>query len=193
MPFSRATRSRIAWLQSLFKRSFEFSDYPVDYVDQGEPSRNPDIDPSFRWRADLLGLHYCGGLGPTPVAALEDAKQKFNQAKLRTHKLPRPGSKPKIEFAAAELVSGYPKLQEHFIHEVLGLEWAFISDESTLEHFDSAEIPRFLDRIREVYDVELNTQDLSLAAIFGDLMLQLGTFPETEEHRRERVSRRQRR
>ena len=47
----------------------------------------------------------------------------------------RPGRKVNIEFASQEKVSSDPALSDDFIERILGLEGAWISDESSLWDF----------------------------------------------------------
>jgi hypothetical protein len=46
-------------------------------------------------------------------------------------------SKPSVIFAATEHVDAYEELCAEFVHEILALPWAMISDESRLSDFRS--------------------------------------------------------
>ena len=50
-------------------------------------------------------------------------------------KLPRPGTHVEIEFASRDRVDAHAELAEDFIRRVLNLDWAFVSDESSLWDF----------------------------------------------------------
>ena len=63
------------------------------------------------------------------MAALQ---KTFADVKASPDPLPRPGTGKSIVFASSDRVDQYPELRDHFIQEVLGLEWAFVSDESSL-------------------------------------------------------------
>ena len=40
--------------------------------------------------------------------------------------------KPDFEFASQEKISRFGELQDDFVHEILGLPWAYLTDESCL-------------------------------------------------------------
>jgi hypothetical protein len=62
-----------------------------------------------------------------------------------------------IEFAATEQVDAYPELTDDFIRRVLGLEWAFISDGSSLWDFCTGQsLNAFYTRIEELYGVDVS-------------------------------------
>ncbi len=67
-------------------------------------------------------------------------------------------SEPKrLEFASRNRVSAHPDLAEDFIRRVLGLDWAFISDESSLWDFHEAGTnASLIARIKEVYAVDVS-------------------------------------
>ena len=52
--------------------------------------------------------------------------------------LPRPGTHVPIEFASRQRVNAYPESMNDFVRLVLNLDWAWISDESSLWDFHSA-------------------------------------------------------
>ena len=69
----------------------------------------------------------------------------------------RPGANWPIEFASQERISGDESLSEDFIQKVLGLDWAWISDESSLWDFHSQQTNDLhIAKIREVYDVDVS-------------------------------------
>ncbi|MGD1105933.1 MAG: hypothetical protein ABR865_02750 [Terracidiphilus sp.] len=71
--------------------------------------------------------------------------------------LPRPGVNVPIEFAPQERVNAHSKLAEDFIHRVLGLPSAWISDKSSLWDFHFEETNEaLLAKIREVYGVDVS-------------------------------------
>jgi hypothetical protein len=181
MTLSRQTRARIAWLLSFLKRKWTLADYPVDYIDQGDFAISPSKrHPHSCWRADLLGLPHLSGLGDTREQALGDAQQKFATYLASGAELRRPGSKPKVIFATDLEVSRFPDLRDHFIIHVLDLEWAFLSDESTLWDFhgelDNAALYH---RIGVVYGVDVShIPNANIAAILAGIMKEIVEFPE---------------
>jgi hypothetical protein len=71
--------------------------------------------------------------------------------------LPRPGVHIPIEFAPQERVNAHSGLAEDFIHRVLGLSSAWISDKSSLWDFHFEETnDALLAKIREIYGVDVS-------------------------------------
>jgi hypothetical protein len=71
--------------------------------------------------------------------------------------LPRPGSEVPIEFAPSEHVHAHPELTDDFIRRVLGLDWAFVSDASSLWDFHTNETnDAFHTKIKETYGVNVS-------------------------------------
>jgi hypothetical protein len=69
----------------------------------------------------------------------------------------RPGTNWPVEFASQEKVSADESFREDFIQKVLGLDWAWISDESSLWDFHSEQTNELLlAKIREVYGVDVS-------------------------------------
>ncbi|MBB5346115.1 hypothetical protein [Tunturibacter empetritectus] len=181
MKLSRQNRSRLAWIKSFSKTSWRFEDYPLDYIDQGEcPPNLPGRLQHKRWRADLVNWYAVSGLGDSKEAALADAKQKFADWKTSGEKMWRPGTGPGIVFAAKETPTRYPELSDDFIHKVLNLQWAWISDFSTLWdfHTENDNDAMYL-RIGEIYGVDVSSvPNARLMDIFAEIMNQIGSFPE---------------
>ena len=84
------------------------------------------------------------------------AAEKVKRANVKKP-LPRPGTHVPIEFASRQRVSADPELAQDFIRRVLNLDWAFISDESSLWDFHHAETNEALiAKIEEVYGVDVS-------------------------------------
>jgi hypothetical protein len=101
------------------------------------------------------------GLGETRKEALESLRTNFLERKARLAEqgkpLPQPGTKVPIEFASQERVNAHPELAQEFIHRVLGLEWAFITDQSSLWDFHAEKNnDALLAKVREVYGVDVS-------------------------------------
>lgn len=110
-----------------------------------------------------------GGSGETKEEALGDLARWFATRKAKLEEegepLPRPGSKVPLKFASQERVNSHPELLQDFIDRVLGLEWAWVSDESSLWHFHTDETNELLvAKIRSVYSV--NVDDIESAKIW---------------------------
>jgi hypothetical protein len=158
MKLSRKVRARLAWASSFFKFRWDFSDYPIDYVDQGEADpKLPERLRHPRWRADFINWFAVSGTGETKEAALADAKEKFAAWKASGKEMWRPGIGPGITFAESQIIDQRPELRDHFIHNVLGLEWAFVSDESSLWDFHTSDDNSELyAKIKEIYGVDVS-------------------------------------
>lgn len=108
------------------------------------------------------------GGGNTRREAVEDLRKRFEQFKATNKELPRPGTKVPIQFAVRTRVDQHAKLAKDFIKRILGLEWAWISDESSLSAFHEEEADEALvKKIRTTYGVDVS--DISsgnLADIF---------------------------
>lgn len=108
------------------------------------------------------------GAGDTRQEAFEDLRKCFEQFKATNKELPRPGTKVPIQFASRTRVDRHSELAKDFIQSIFGLEWAWISDESSLSDFHEEESDDALvERIRTKYGVDVS--DISsgnLADIF---------------------------
>jgi hypothetical protein len=124
---------------SFRKHDWELSDYPVAIR---EHKFNPDYSsPRFtqhRYVACIINWAVTGG-GETPQEAVSDLQNKFQSIKsawkLEERFLLRPGTVGPLEFASQERVKANQDLSEEFIRRVLNLDWAWISDESSLWAF----------------------------------------------------------
>jgi len=167
MSFSRTTRMRnrifAAWkrLLSFRKPAWTVDDYPIRVM-----RREPDATFSAPRFSQHLYLAYIvngaiTGSGNTPTEAMACLRQNFESILQRRKEeaLPaiRPGANWPIEFAAHEKVSADESLSEDFIQKVLGLNWAWISDESRLWDFHTEQTNELLvAKIREVYGVDVS-------------------------------------
>jgi hypothetical protein len=174
MPYSRAVILRnkflaaYKWLLSFRKSDWEFSDYPVGIaVQEGDPAQTA---PRFKlqpYRAYIVNWTVIG-LGNTPEEAKANLAQNFENIKAEGLELTRPGKTRPIVFASQEKVSLDEALSNDFIQRVLGLEWAWISDESSLLDFHTEETSDlFYAKIREIYGVDVSDiESAKLWAIF---------------------------
>jgi hypothetical protein len=174
-PISRSTRFA-HWILTLWKlclsyrkRDWELADYPVVFRTQepgsaGEGSRFQ----THRYVASIENWHLTG-TGDSRAEALDDLRNSFAAVKLHKKEkgelLPRPGTRAPIEFASPERVEAHPELADDFIRRVLGLEWAWISDESSLWEFSLDENNDILiAKIQDVYGVDVS--DLASARLW---------------------------
>ena len=119
------------WVLSFRKSDWELKDYPV-----GIAKRTPDpAQDSSRfalqpYRAYIINWTVVG-LGNTPEEAKAKLAHAFASIKAEGQVLTRPGRTRPIMLAPQEKVSKDEALSEDFIQKVLGLDCAWISDESS--------------------------------------------------------------
>jgi hypothetical protein len=158
---------------SLRKGDWELDDYPI-------AMREQKIDPDYterrfqqhRYAARVVNWWTLSGTGDTRQEALLALKAHFASMKAERAKtgetLPRPGTKVPLQFASQERVGIYSELAEDFTHRVLKLDWACISDESSLWDFhDNRTNEELVAKVREVYAVDVSDiQSARLQEIF---------------------------
>ena len=85
----------------------------------------------------------------------------------KNESIPRPGAKLPIQFASRERINAHEELANDLIHRVLQLEWALVTDESSLWDFTSSQsIQEFQDRILLIYQASVyDIENGNLAAI----------------------------
>lgn len=126
---------------SFVKRDWEFRDYPVTVKEQPVESSaaGTRLKPQH-FMAFILGWGLAG-TGNTKEDALRELQKVFANVKAERNRtgerLPRPGTAVPVKFAASERVNAHPDLSADFIQRVLGLDWAWISDESSPLGFPS--------------------------------------------------------
>jgi hypothetical protein len=164
-PVRIANQLRALWKLCLSyrKRGWDLTDYPVSIRTQEPDPVSAYLAPRFklhRYVARIVNWNLTGG-GDSRSEALLDLEAKFEAAKLHREKsyrpLPRPGTHVPIEFASQKRIDAHPELAEDFIRRVLGLEWAWISDESSLWEFSMDDNnDSYCARIREIYGVDVS-------------------------------------
>lgn len=150
------------WLLSLFTRDWKLSNYPISV-------REHEIDPSYvgtplkqhRYTAQIVNWWVISGGGDTKAEALQELQKCFATAEAERAKngkqLPRPGTHVEIEFASRERVDAHAQLAEDFVRRVLNLDWAWISDESSLWDFHGSDDNQdLIAKIKEVYGVDVS-------------------------------------
>ncbi len=148
------------WCRSFAKTDWELQDYPISTRMQELDLNLPARFTQHQYLARVLGWHIDAG-GASKTEALNALGEQFAQRKKdwleKGKPLPRPGAHVPIEFAPRERVSACRKLAEDFTHRILGLEEAWISDESSLWDFHFEEMnEEMLAKIREVYGVDVS-------------------------------------
>ncbi|MGB0065494.1 MAG: hypothetical protein WBP85_13680 [Terracidiphilus sp.] len=103
------------------------------------------------------------------MAALGEKFAKRKSDRLRKGKpIPRPGVTVPIEFVSQDRVNAHAELAPDFIHRVLGLPSAWISDGSSLWDFHFEETnDTLLAKIKQVYGIDVSDiQSARLCDIF---------------------------
>ena len=158
---------------SVRKKDWELNDYPVVI-------REHEFDPHFsnrrftqyRYVAYIVNWAVSGG-GETPTDALRSLQINFqtirDRRRLEGKPMIRPGVNAAIELAAQELVFVNRELSEDFTRRVLNLDWAWISDESSLWDFHTDETnEQMLEKVLEVYGVDVSDiESARLSEIFN--------------------------
>ena len=159
--FRNQALARWKWLCSFAVRSWELSSYPITIREQqvDDEHATPRLRPLRFW-AYLVNWHLGGG-GDTREEAYENLATNFEHARVekiqRGERLPRPGAKVPIVFAASDAVDTHPELRDDFIRRVLELDWAFVSDESSLWDFHTdANNERLNARVKDIYGVDVS-------------------------------------
>ena len=178
MPYSRITRMSNhmfavwKWLLSFRKREWALSDYPIRITAQeSDPTLSAPRFIQHLYRAYIVNWTVTGS-GDTPEHAMTNLEQNFENIRQNREQegksAIRPGGNGPIEFASQEKVSANEALSEDFIQRVLGLEWAWISDESSLWDFHTEQTNDLLyAKIREVYGIDVSDiESARLWAIF---------------------------
>jgi len=167
MPLTRTTRfkNQIAafWKRclSFSKNDWELSDYPIAIREQKiDPALSSPRFTQHRYSAYIVNWAVAGG-GDTPEEAMSDLENRFQSVKSEWKRqerpLLRPGMTGPVEFASRERVAVNQDLSEDFIQRVLNLDWAWISDESSLWDFHADETNElFHAKIMEVYGVDVS-------------------------------------
>jgi hypothetical protein len=155
-------RARWKWFLSLLKRDWKLSDYPISVREHSvEASHVGARLKQHRYTAQIMNWWVICGGGNTKLEALQELQKSFAAVKAEKtnqgRKLPRPGTHVEIEFASRGKVDAHPELAEDFIRRVLDLDWAFVSDESSLWDFHSSDDNQdLITKIKQVYGVDVS-------------------------------------
>jgi hypothetical protein len=169
MAYSRSSRfknrlhSSWKWLLSFRTNNWELDDYPIAIrkeEDNGDPIFTAPRFTPHKYVAHILNATLGGG-GDTPWAAKEKLKESFETVRNRRLEdgkpLVRPGRSWPVEFASQTHVNEHEALSEDFIRRVLDLDWAWISDESSLWDFHTdIDNTRLHTKIMEIYRVDVS-------------------------------------
>jgi hypothetical protein len=153
-------QARAVWtlLASMFKHKWRMDDYPirVSFQPTTEPLHKSRLKP-LPWTASVINWPGMSGSANSKLEALEELRKNFDRFKATKPGLPRPGTKVPVEFASNERVSQHSELAKDFVNRVLDIDWAWISDESSLWDFHGDETNESLtEKIRHIYGVDVS-------------------------------------
>jgi hypothetical protein len=152
-----------AWklLLSFRKSEWSVDDYPIRVTRQEtDAAFNAPRFSQHLYRAYIVNTGITGS-GNTPIEAMAGLRQNFESVTRgrKEEALPaiRPGANWPLEFASQAKISANESLSEDFIQKVLVLDWAWVSDESSLWDFHPEQTNDLLiAKIREVYGVDVS-------------------------------------
>jgi hypothetical protein len=166
---SDGPRIAFAWAASFVRRDWTIESYPLrvrhfDHSGYTSPDRLRPVE----WSVQVLRWTAMQGHGESREAAMSNLIENFARYRLKDEPLPRPGSYKAIEFASSEKLESYREVEEDFVRHILDVEWAFLSDESSLWDFSMEEtLAEFYERITKRYGVDVsNIEGANLVAIF---------------------------
>jgi hypothetical protein len=164
-------QARAVWKRftSTFKSEWTVEDYPLNVkahsLSESLQTSRPKPHP---WTATIINWPGMSGGGDSRPEALQELRKTFERFKAEKKQLPRPGTKVPIQFATSARVGRHADLAKEFVQKVLEIEWAWISDESSLDDFHGDESnKKLIEKIRMVYGVDVSDiPDGNLADIF---------------------------
>jgi len=145
---------------SFRKTNWQLGDYPVLVREQ-----KIDVHSSSRLKPQryLAWIAKWGlnGTGNTPEEAMHDLAARFEDMRIARNSdgksMPRPGTGVPFQLASSERIQAHANLTDDFIKQVLGLDWALITDESSLWDFHTAKNNDLLNaRIETIYGVNVS-------------------------------------
>jgi hypothetical protein len=154
------------YLRSYLKTEWSLRDYPIRVRDFGPGRPLPPNShlKSIRWSAQIIGWPTVFGHGDTREESVANLAESFQRRVASGKEMPRPGTEQMdIQFASGDRLAEVEDLAPKFFAEVLEMDYAecFISDESSLWDFtDEADISAYVIRIREVYDVDIDSGNI---------------------------------
>jgi len=157
--WSAALLTRWKYLLSFRKSDWEFEDYPIIVRKQGDAGG--EWGEEVRWKrpayiARVVGWTALDGTGDTREEALDNLREQFRSACKRRDAKPRPGAHVPIQFASQDRIAARQQLANEFVRRVLGVEDAWLSDESSLWHFTlGASLEEYYAKIVLLYGVDV--------------------------------------
>jgi hypothetical protein len=157
--FRNALLAGWKWLLSFSKTEWNLSDYPI--TTRKSEANSPSRLKLVPWSASIVNWCSLSASGDTKAEALADLQRRFDERReawvQKNKRMPRPGSHVPVEFAENKRVQAHRELADDFIHRVLELDWAWISDESRLWDFHCRNTNDVLNlKVKELYGVDIS-------------------------------------
>jgi hypothetical protein len=151
------------YLLSFRKSDWELDDYPVVVRKQEDGGAAPFAalnDPvQFTmpaYVARVVNWTALDGFGGTRAEALAHLRKRFANACAKRSSKPRPGTDVPLEFAPQGRIAARQALADEFARDVLGVEDAWLSDESCLWHFAlGGSLEEYYAKIMLLYGVDV--------------------------------------
>ncbi|MFZ0336633.1 MAG: hypothetical protein WAL45_01255, partial [Terracidiphilus sp.] len=168
--------ARWKYLLSFRKSDWELDDYPIvvrkqeDAGDAPFPALNDPVRFTMpAYVARVVNWTALDGFGGTRAEALAHLRKRFENACERRSTKPRPGTDVPLEFASQDRITARQALADEFARDVLGVEDAWLSDESSLWHFTlGGSLDEYYAKIMLLYGVDVrDVPDGNIAAILG--------------------------
>jgi hypothetical protein len=168
--WSATLLARWKYLLSFLKSDWELEDYPVIVRKQDDAGAAWGDEVRFTkpaYVARVVNWTALDGFGSTRAEALADLHKRFKNACSMRSAKPRPGTHVPIEFASQERIAARQALVDEFVREVLGVEDAWLSDQSSLGHFAlGGSLDEYYAKIMLLYGVDVrDVPDANIAEI----------------------------
>jgi hypothetical protein len=149
------------FLRSFLKASWALEDYPVRVTER--PARTSGRRQAFTWTAQIVNWWHMRGDGFTREEAMLRLQERFAAYKA-AKPLPRPGrgAPLQVELASSRVVEENQEIVDDLLRRVVGVDphECLITDESSLWDFHDQESNEpYLQRIRELYDIDASDMD----------------------------------
>ncbi len=151
--------ARWKYLLSFRKSDWELDDYPV--IVRKQEGAGDSFGDEVRFTspacvARVVNWTGLDGFGGTREEALADLHERFVKACARRSAKPRPGTHVPIEFASQDRIAARQALADEFVRDVLGVEDAWLSDQSCLWHFTlGGSLDEYYAKIMLLYGVDV--------------------------------------
>lgn len=137
--------------------AWEMKDYPIRTRQQDTSDfTGPERLRPCPWVASIIRWNVIG-CGATKAEAIQNLQGVLDSHRASGWEVPRPGIRVPLQLAPDEQITLSGEVRVDFITRVLELEWAWLSDESSLWDFHAEENnDSYYQRILAVYGVDVS-------------------------------------